>query len=72
MSTAFRWLRVEAEAVEGGRRAEAAPRFVELVAVPATAPTVVVRVGGAAIEVGARFDAALLRAVVAALGEVAA
>jgi transposase-like protein len=72
-STAFRWLRVEAEAAGRGpvRHDEVRPTFVELVPVrPATA-SLVVRVGAAEIEVGATFDAALLRAVVAALSEAA-
>jgi hypothetical protein len=69
VSTAFRWLRVDAEAV--GRRHGEAPTFVELVPVGAAPAALVVRVGPAAIEVGAAFDAALLRAVVAALAEAA-
>ena len=68
-STAFRWLRLEAEASGTGRLAEATPTFVELVPVRPTPAALVVRVGAAEIEVAAAFDAALLRAVVAALAE---
>jgi transposase-like protein len=72
-STAFRWLRVEAEAAERERRHrdDVAPTFVELVSVGPAPTALVVRVGPAAIEIGATFDAALLRAVVAALSEAA-
>ncbi len=70
-STAFRWLRVEAEAAGRPRRDAAAPTFVELVPVRPAPTALVVRVGPAAIEVDATFDAALLRAVVAALSEAA-
>lgn len=72
MSTAFRWLRAEADAAVRARQDEVAPTFVELVPVRPAPTTLVVRVGPAAIEVGATFDAALLRAVVAALTEAAA
>lgn len=68
-STAFRWLRVEAGAAGQRRLAVPAPTFVELVPVRTTPAALVVRVGAAEIEVGATFDAALLRAVVAALAE---
>lgn len=71
MSTAFRWLRVEADAAGRARHDEAVPTFVELVPVRPAAPALVVRVGAAEIEVGAGFDGALLRAVVAALSEAA-
>lgn len=70
-STAFRWLRVEAEAAGRPRHDEVAPAFVELVPVRRPPASLVVRVGRAAIEVDATFDAALLRAVVAALSEAA-
>ena len=68
-ATAFRWLRLEAEAAGRGELAEAAPTFVELVPVRPTPAALVVRVGAAEIEVGPAFDAALLRAVVTALAE---
>lgn len=71
LSTAFRWLRIEAEAVGRPGRDEVAATFVELVPVRPAPTALVVRVGRAEIEVGARFDAALLRAVVAALAEAA-
>ena len=71
MSTAFRWLRVDAGAAERRRHDAVAPTFVELVPVRAAPTALVVRVGAAAIEVGAGFDAALLQAVVAALSEAA-
>ena len=73
MSTAFRWLRGEAETAGRGRPSqdEVAATFVELVPVRPAPPALVVRVGPATIEVGATFDAALLRAVVAALSEAA-
>lgn len=71
LSTAFRWLRMEAETAGRPRHDEVAPTFVELVPVRPTSAALVVRVGLAEIEVGATFDAALLRAVVAALSEAA-
>lgn len=70
VSTAFRWLRVEAEEAREPRH-EVAPTFVELVPARSAPTALVVRVGRAEIEVGATFDAALLRAVVAALTEAA-
>jgi transposase-like protein len=70
-STAFRWLRVEAKAAERAGHGEVAPTFVELVPVRPAPTALIVRVGAAEIEVGATFDAALLRAVVAALTEAA-
>jgi transposase-like protein len=69
LSTAFRWLRVEAEAGGRPRHDREAPTFVELVPVRAGPTALVVRVGPAEIEVRATFDAALLRSVVAALAE---
>ena len=75
-STAFRWVRAVADAPSapsGDVTAPAArgPTFVELVPASATVRArvarLVIRVGGAEIEVGAGFDPALLRAVVAAL-----
>jgi transposase-like protein len=69
LSTAFRWLRVEADAAGRARQDEVAATFVELVPVRPVPTALVVRVGPAEIEVGATFDAALLRAVVAALTE---
>jgi transposase-like protein len=71
MSTAFRWLRVEAEAAGRAHHDEATPTFVQLVPARRAPTALVVRVGPVEIEVGATFDAALLRAVVAALTEVA-
>jgi len=59
-STAYKWLR-RASGVEKP------PTFLELVA-SGGADRLVVRVGGAEIEVRAGFDAGLLAAVVAALG----
>lgn len=69
MSTAYGWLRVEADAAVRARQDEVAPTFLELVPVRPAPAALVVRVGPAEIEVGATFDAALLRAVVAALSE---
>jgi transposase-like protein len=69
VSTAFRWLRVEAETAGRPPHDEVGPTFVELVPVGPAPTALIVRVGSAEIEVGARFDAALLRAVVAALSE---
>lgn len=70
VSTAFRWLRAAAAADDAPRAAKA-PTFVELVPasvnVRAREARLTVRVGCAEIEVAAGFDAALLRAVVAAL-----
>lgn len=71
MSTAFRWVRMDAEVVRGHRDDGARPTFVELVPIGPTPAALVVRVGAAAIEVDAGFDAALLRAAVAALAEAA-
>jgi transposase-like protein len=62
-STAHSWLRRSSRPAAGP---PPAPTFLELVA-PAPTPALVVRVGEAAIEVGVGFDAALLRAIVAAL-----
>ena len=70
-STAFRWLRIEAEASGRARHEEVTPTFVELMPVRPAPTGLLVRVGPAAIEVDAGFDAALLRAVVAALSEAA-
>jgi transposase-like protein len=67
LSTAFRWLRVDGDAAGRARHDEGAPTFVELVPVRPAPAGLVVRVGPAEIEVGATFDAALLRAVVVAL-----
>lgn len=66
-STAFRWLRGEGDTAGRPRHDEVTPTFVELMPVRPAPTALVVRVGAAEIEVGATFDAALLRAVVAAL-----
>jgi transposase-like protein len=76
-TTAYYWVRA-AGARSGGAgsrrrpRPAATPTFVELVRAGETAATVLLRVGGAEVEVRAGFDGALLRAVVAALQGVAA
>ena len=72
VSTAFRWVRGfvgDREVPSDGATARAAsrPTFVELVPASGREARLVVRVGGAEIEVEAGFDAVLLRAVVAAL-----
>lgn len=76
LSTAYGWVRAAGEAGRQAGAAGAAPTFLELVPARATIgprpATLTVRVGGAAIEVGHGFDAALLQAVVAALTEDAA
>ena len=64
VSTAYRWIRLAAEATTPAL----ALQFVEVVPERAARPAIVVRVGGAEIEVRAGFDAQLLRAVAAALG----
>lgn len=76
LSTAYGWVRAAGEAGRPAGATAAAPTFLELVPARATIgprpATLTVRVGGAAIEVGHGFDAALLQAVVAALTEDAA
>jgi transposase-like protein len=72
ISTAFRWLRGRAgepKGVGGDTTALTTqqPTFVELVPTRVREARVVVRAGGAEIEVRTGFDAELLRAVVAAL-----
>lgn len=64
VSTAYRWLRGAAAA----GTAVATPMFVEVVVDREVSSPLVVRVGGAEIEVRAGFDRELLRDVVAALG----
>lgn len=64
VSTAYRWMRIAAAATAP----LAPPTFVEIVAERAVAPSVLVRVGAAEIEVRRGFDARLLREVVDALG----
>lgn len=81
-STAYLWVRQAA--ADAGRPAKAtggrtqepkqndAPAFVRLVRETQADDEIVVRVGGAEVRVRRGFDAGLLRAVVAALGEVEA
>lgn len=70
VSTAFRWVRASSSGEAGApARAASTPRFIELVSASASAARLVVRVGGAEIEVETGFDPVLLRAVVAALAE---
>ena len=61
-STAYKWMQRSKEATSARP-----PTFVQLVRAPAKESAIVVRVGAATIEVTPGFDAALLRAVVAAL-----
>lgn len=64
VSTAYRWMRIAAAST-----APMSPStFVEVVTERAVAPTVLVRVGAAVVEVRWGFDARLLREVVDALG----
>ena len=74
VSTAYNWVRDAGKATRvdkaGAPAASARPTFVELVPVPrrpADGP-LIVRVGAAEVVVPMGFDAALLRAVVDALG----
>lgn len=64
VSTAYRWMRAAAAKSSPMLR----PTFIEVVAERAERSTIVVRVGGAEIEVHAGFDAQLLREVAEALG----
>jgi transposase-like protein len=67
-STAYTWLRVHRSG-RGAVSTASSPAFIELVAAGSASSSLVVRVGGAEIEVRAGFDEGLLRAVVVALGE---
>ncbi|WP_010280026.1 IS66 family insertion sequence element accessory protein TnpA [Paenibacillus senegalensis] len=50
-------------------RRAAAPNWIEVTPVPASASSLIVRVGAAEIEVAAGFDTALLKQVVQTLGD---
>jgi transposase-like protein len=68
LSTAYGWARAARGDGSLSSQAEAAsPTFLELVPATARATRLVVRVDAVEIEVGAGFDAALLRAVIAAV-----
>ena len=64
VSTAQRWIRLEK-----AKSAASKPTFVEVVAETIESPSIVIRVGGAAIEVQAGFDVELLRQIVTVLGD---
>jgi transposase len=72
-STAYRWIkraRPASPPVHGAAASRPPPRratFARLIRAPADRTAMTLRVGGAAIEVHAGFDAALLRALIAAL-----
>ena len=72
-STAYRWLKrarpttPPTRGVAAARPTPRRPTFARLIRAPADRTAMTLRVGGAVIEIHAGFDAALLRALIAAL-----